>query len=393
MSWLIRDARLVPGDGGAPLRGSLRIEGERIVELGPALSPQPDETVLDADGRVLMPGFVDAHTHALFAGDRLDEFEQRQQGRSYLEILAAGGGILSTVRAVRQASEEELAHALGERLQVLLEHGTTSVEVKSGYGLSTRDELKMLRAIVRAGRRFPGTVVPTALLGHALDPAEPDFVERVLRETLPAVHAEFPHVAVDAFCEQNAFGVHDCRRLFERALALGHPIRLHTDQFTAQGGLELALELGACSVDHLEATSPAGLQALGRSQTYGVLLPVSGFHTDGRYADARALLAAGGKLVLASNYNPGSSPCFSMAFVIALALRKLNLSVLEAIRACTERAAALLGLGDRGVLRAGARADLILLRHRDERLLGYELGGNPVQRVIVAGRDVLPSQR
>jgi imidazolonepropionase len=202
------------------------------------------------------------------------------------------------------------------------------------------------------------------------------------------VHAEFPHVTVDAFCEQSAFSVHDCRRLFERALELGHPVRLHTDQFTAQGGLELALELGARSADHLEATSLDGLQRLARSPTYGVVLPVSGFHTDGRYANARALLDAGGKLVLASNYNPGSSPCFSLPFVIALALRQLGLTALEAIRACTERAAALLDLGDRGSLRAGARADLILLRHRDERLLGYELGGNPVQHVIVAGREV-----
>jgi imidazolonepropionase len=262
------------------------------------------------------------------------------------------------------------------------------VEVKSGYGLTTRDELKMLRAIVRAARRFPGTVVPTALLGHALDPEQPNFVDRVVEETLPAVHAEFPGVAIDAFCEQNAFSVADCRRLFERALTLGHPVRLHTDQFTAQGGLELGVELGARSVDHLEASSPSGLRALGQSSTYAVLLPVSGFHTDGRYADARGLLAAGGKLVLASNYNPGSSPCFSLPFVIALALRKLQLGAADAIRACTSRAADLLGLCDRGRLLPGARADLILLRHRDERLLGYELGGNPVQHVVVAGREV-----
>jgi len=292
------------------------------------------------------------------------------------------------VRALRQASEEELAHGLAERLQRMLEHGTTSVEVKSGYGLTTRDELKMLRAIVRAARRFPGTVVPTALLGHALDPEQPHFVERVLEETLPAVSAEFPGVVVDAFCEQNAFSVADCRRLFEKALALGHPVRLHTDQFSAQGGLELGLELGARSVDHLEASAPAALRALAQSSTYGVLLPVSGFHTDHRYADARSLLAAGGKLVLASNFNPGSSPCFSMPFVIALAVRKLRLRAAEAICACTSRAAELLGLSDRGRLAAGARADLILLCHRDERLLGYELGGNPVQHVIVAGREV-----
>jgi imidazolonepropionase len=393
MSWLVRDARIVPADGSPPLRGSLRIEGERIAELGPQLQPEAGEPVLEADGRVLLPGFVDAHTHAAFVGDRLDEFEQLQQGRSYLQILAGGGGILASVRAVRQASEEELAQGLSERLQRMLEHGTTSVEVKSGYGLTTRDELKMLRAIVRAGRRFPGTVVPTALLGHALDPEQPHFVDRVVEETLPAVHAEFPGVAVDAFCEQNAFSVADCRRLFERALELGHPVRLHTDQFSARGGLELAIELGARSVDHLEASSPAGLRALGQSSTYAVLLPVSGFHSDDRYADARSLLAAGGKLVLASNYNPGSSPCFSLPFVIALALRKLHLRAADAIRGCTSRAAELLGLCDRGSLVPGARADLILLRHRDERMLGYELGGNPVEHVIVAGREVSANWR
>lgn len=394
MSLLIRGARIVVGDGSvAPFIGSLRVEGERILELHPALTPRPDETVLDADGRVLLPGFVDVHTHALFAGDRLDEFDLRQQGRSYLEILASGGGIFSTVRAVRRASEEELAQGLTERLRSMLEQGTTSVEVKSGYGLSTRDELKMLRAIRRAAVTFPGTVVATALLGHVIDPDEPNFVERVVAETLPAVHAEFPGIAVDAYCEQNAFGVNDCRRLFERALELGHPLRLHADQFTALGGLPLALELGARSVDHLEATSREGLRALAHSDTFGVLLPVSGFHTDGRYADGRALLDAGGKLVLASNYNPGSAPSSSLPFVIALAQRKLGLTTLEAIRASTHEAAQLLGLVDRGRLAPGSRADLLLLRHRDERLLGYELGGNPVDYVMVAGREVFARPR
>jgi len=381
---------LLPGAGLDPFRGSLRVRGEHIAELAANLSPEPGERVLEAGGRVLLPGLVDAHTHAMFAGDRLDEFELRQQGKTYLEILAAGGGILSTVRAVRAASEEQLAENLSERLRVMLEQGTTSVEVKSGYGLSTEAELKMLRAIRRAAQSFPGTVVPTAMLGHAFDPDQPHFLERVLEETLPAVHAEFPGLAIDAFCERGAFSVADCRRLFERAQALGHPVRLHTDQFTALGGLELALELGALSVDHLEATPREGLERLARSQTFGVLLPVSGFHTDDRFADARTLLDAGGKLVLASNYNPGTSPCSSLPFVIGLGLRKLRLRVPEAIQACTQTAAALLGLGDRGTLAVGARADLILLRHQDERLLGYELGGNPVDRVIVAGREIAP---
>ncbi|HTV23689.1 MAG TPA: imidazolonepropionase, partial [Polyangiaceae bacterium] len=328
------------------------------------------------------------HTHALFAGDRLDEDELKRQGKSYLEILAAGGGILSTVRAVRAASPAELEAGLAERLGLMLREGTTSVEIKSGYGLRTADELKMLRAIAAAARRFPGTVVPTALLGHALDPDEPDFVTRVIDETLPAVHAEFPGVAVDAFCETGAWSPNDCRRLLTRARELEHPLRLHTDQFNALGGLELALELGAVSVDHLEATPPEVLAALARSATFGVMLPVSGFHTDRRYAAGRAFLDLGGRLVLASNYNPGSSPSSSMPFVIALGVRALGLSALEAIEATTATAAALLGLPDRGRIAVGARADLLLLRHRDPRLLAYELGGNPVSRVWVAGQEI-----
>jgi imidazolonepropionase len=390
VSLLIRNARLVRGDGKSPgFAGSLRVEGERIDEVGAELAPRAGEEIIEADGRVLLPGFVDAHTHALFAGHRLDEFELKQSGKSYLEILEAGGGILSTVRAVRDASQAELATGLERRLTRMLSEGTTSVEVKSGYGLRTADELKMLRAIKQAARSFPGAVVATALLGPALDPDEPHFVERVVEETLPAVHAEFPGITVDAYCERGAWAVADCRRLFERAAELGHPLRLHADQFTALGGVELAIELGARSVDHLEASSTETLRALARSPTFGVVLPVSGFHTDERYADARALLDARGKLVLASNFNPGSAPCSSLPFVVALALRKLKLSAIEAIGACTGQAAALLGFTDRGLLAAGKRADLLLLQHTDERQLGYQLGGNPVDLVFVAGVRVL----
>lgn len=392
MSLLIIDARIVPGDEArAPFRSSLRIQAEHITEIGAGLEPLPGEARIEAKGRVLMPGFVDVHTHAVFAGDRLDEFELKRQGKSYLDIMAAGGGILSSVRAARKASEAELSQSLRERLQLFLEQGTTSLEVKSGYGLTTAEELKLLRAIVRAASGFAGAVVPTALLGHAIDPDRSGFVDTVIEETLPAVHAEFPGIAVDAYCERGAWSVDDCRRLFERARELGHPLRLHTDQFTELGGLGLALELGALSADHLEATSNENLLQLAASTTFGVMLPVSGFHTDDRYADARRFLDAGGKLVLATNYNPGSAPCSSMPFVIALGVRKLRLSVLEAIHACTSRAASLLGFTDRGRVAVGARADLLLLRHEDERLLGYELGGNPVARVIVAGRQVVPS--
>ena len=390
MTLFVRDARVVAGDGTPSLpRASVRIEGDHIAAVGAAIVPAPGDQIIEAHGRVLMPGFVDAHTHALWAGDRLDEWEQRLRGASYLEILAAGGGILSTVRAVRAASEDQLAHNLRRRLEQMLREGTTTVEVKSGYGLSTEHELKMLRAIETAARGFAGTVVPTALLGHAIDQdggGAAAFVDRTTEETLPAVHAAFPGIAVDAFCEEGAWSLADCRRLLERARALGHPLRLHADQFHRLGGLDLAIELGARSVDHLEASAPADLARLAAAGVTGVMLPASGFHTDGRYGDARALLDAGGTLVLASNCNPGSSPTSSIPLVLALARRQLHVSIEEAIAAVTSRAAALLGFGDRGRIAPGLRADAILLRHTDERELGHELGGNPVDVVITAGR-------
>lgn len=390
---VIRCARVVPGDGSPVLpRATVVVSGDQIVSVSER-DPEPNgdaeatlDTVIEAEGRVLMPGFVDAHTHALWAGDRLDEFELQQRGASYLEILAAGGGILSTVRAVRAASQAELTENLRRRLATMLLEGTTTVEVKSGYGLDTENELKMLRAIAAAARESRTTVVPTALLGHAVDPNQPDFVDRTIEETLPAVHAEFPHIPIDAYCEKGAWSVADCRRLFERARELGHPLRLHTDQFHALGGLDLALELGAKSADHLEATPRADLERLARSPTFGVMLPACDFHGNAPYADARAFLDAGGRLVLATNCNPGSSPTSSMPFVIALAVRKLGLSALEAITATTRTPAALLGFADRGTIAPGKRADLILLRHHDERLLGYEIGGNPVDLVVCGGK-------
>lgn len=391
MSLWIRDARVVDGSGAAAFRAHVRVDGGAITDISTASAPpaaSADE-VIDAAGRVLIPGFVDAHTHALFAGDRLDEFERKLAGATYLEILAAGGGILSTVRALRATPDEQLTALLSERLRRMLREGTTSLEVKSGYGLDTRNELRMLRAIQKSARDFPGTVVATALLGHALDPAEPGFIDHVVHDTLPAVHAEFPGIAVDAFCEHGAWPLDACRRLLSSARDLGHPLRLHTDQFHALGGLQLGLELGARSLDHLEAATPEGLSRLAQSGAFGVMLPVTGFHTDQRFAAGRSFLDQGGQLVLASNYNPGSAPSASMPFVIALGVRQLGLSVLEAIRATTSTPAALLGLVDRGQVRVGARADLLLLCHRDERLLGYELGGNPVEHVWVSGTQII----
>ena len=343
---------------------------------------------IDAAGRVLMPAFVDAHTHACWAGERLDEWEMKQQGATYLELLKAGGGIMASVRSVRAASEDELFEGLMQRLGWMLREGTTSVEVKSGYGLSTADELKMLRAIRRAGEAWEGFVSPTACIGHAIDRDVDGFVEQTISETLPAVHEEFPGVTIDAYCEDGAWSLDETVRLFEAAKELGHPLRIHADQFNSLGMLREAVRLGAVSVDHLEATCAEDLELLARSESFGVMLPCSGFHTDGRYGDGRGFIDAGGKLVIATNVNPGSAPCSSVPMAIALGVRHLGISAAEAICACTANAAALLGLDDRGRIEPGMRADLVLLRVRDERELGHTFGGNPADLVLCGGRVV-----
>lgn len=396
---VIRRARVVTPT--APARGaemgSLRVieHGDVAIDAGKLVAvgavAQKGRQEIDAQGRVLLPGFVDAHTHALWAGDRLDEWDRKRAGATYLEILKSGGGIMSTVRAVRRAPQEALEANLSERLGVMLREGTTTVEVKSGYGLTTADELKMLRAIASVGADKEGpTVVATALLGHALDPDVPAerFVRTVIEETLPAVHREFPAVAIDAYCEQGAWSLEACIGLFERALELGHPMRVHTDQFNALGMAQWAIAHGAVSVDHLEASTPEILDGVGASKSWAGLLPCAGFHTDGRYADGRRVIDAGGGVVIATNCNPGSAPCSSMPMAIALAVRNNGLTPAEAICAATANGAALLGLADRGVIAEGKRADLILLRHGDERLLAYEFGGDPVDVVVCGGRVI-----
>jgi imidazolonepropionase len=380
-------------DAGVLARASVLVRGARIEAVAPELQAPEGSEILDAEGRVLMPGFVDAHTHALWAGDRLDEFAAQCAGASYLDLLAAGGGIMSTVRAVRAASREALVAGLRRRLDRMLRAGTTTVEVKSGYGLSTEHELKSLAAITEAARDFSGTVVPTALLGHAVDRDVPDFFDRVVDDTLPAVSEAYPGITVDAYCEPAAWPLDACTRLFEAAASLGHPFRVHADQFTPMGMTEWAAAHGARSVDHLEASTAESLARLARSGAWAVALPVCGVHMDDRYADGRGFLDTSGgsrRLVIASNYNPGSAPAFSMPLVIALAVRKVGLTIEEALRACTSEAARLLGLEDRGRVAPGARADLVLLRHRDERLLAYELGGDPVDLVVAGGTRIDP---
>ena len=246
----------------------------------------------------------------------------------------------------------------------------------------------MLAAIEMAANRWPGRVVPTACIGHAIDPDQPDHVERTIAETLPAVHREHPGVAIDAYCEQGAWSLADCQRLFEKARELGHLVRVHTDQFNELGMTRAAIEMDALSVDHLEATSPAELDAAAESDTFAVMLPCSGFHVDGRYADGRRLLDAGGKLVIATNFNPGSAPCGSMPMAIALACRHLGLTPAEAIGCCTVNAAALLGFGDAGRIAPGCRADLVMLHTDDPRELGLMFGHTGVDLTMINGEVV-----
>ena len=400
MPLLIRNARILTlSNGSRPRRGKelgdlglipigeVLVTDGKITAVGAKVEAPADAEVIDAQGRVLMPGFVDCHTHACWAGDRLNEWEQRLRGVPYLEILKAGGGIHATVRAVRDATKKQLAAHLKERLAAMLAEGTTTVEIKSGYGLETEEELKMLRAIVRAGHEWPGTIVPTALLGHAFEGELDEYARMVVKEMLPGVSKEFPDITVDAFCEDGAWTLEACVRFFEKA-AKHHPLRVHTDQFTSLGMIPEAIRLGARSVDHLEAATKADLIALAQSRTMGVILPCTGFHVDGRYARAGFLVAQGGAVALATNCNPGSSPSHSMPFALALAVRFCGLTPAEAIAAATVNAAAVLGLSDRGTIAAGQRADLLLLRHKDERALAYELGGNPVDTVICAGLRV-----
>jgi imidazolonepropionase len=375
------------GELGILPQGEVLVLDGKIGAVGPKVEAPADTEVIDAQGRVLMPAFVDCHTHICWAGDRLTEWEQRLNGVPQIEIDRRGGGIQSTVRAVREATKKQLAAHLKTRLDALLRDGTTTVEIKSGYGLQAEEELKMLRAIVRAGNEWPGTIVPTALLGHAFEGDLDEYARMVTKEMLPTVSKEFPDVTVDAYCEKGAWSVDACVRFFEKA-SKHHPIRVHADQFTSLGMIPEAIRLNARSVDHLEASTKTDLLALAQSRTMGVILPCTGFHTDGRYARGGFFVDSGGGLALATNCNPGTAPTHSMPFAIALAVRFCGLSPAEAIVAATVNAAAVLGFSDRGTIEPGQRADLVLLRHKDERQLAYELGGNPVDQVICGGVPV-----
>lgn len=371
------------GELGVLPRADVLIEGDKIAAVGAELTAPPDTEVIDADGRVLMPGFVDCHTHACWAGDGLDTWERALRDD---KSLKATDRLTPIVHAVREATRKQLAAALRTRLDGVLACGTTTLEVKSGFGLTIDAELKQLHAILRGAQEWPGTVVPTALLGNALDGEATAYTRMVVREMLPAVWHEFPGIAVEARCGADAWPVEACVRLFERARNHGLPVRVHADEVASTGVVTEALKLHARSVDHLENASKADLLALASSHTFAVMVPAASFHRRERYPRAGAFVDSGGLLALASDYSPLTAPMHSMPFVIALAVRYCGLTPAEAIVASTVNAAAVLGLSDRGTIESGKRADVILLRHRDERQLAHEFGDNPVDLVVAGGK-------
>jgi imidazolonepropionase len=396
---LVRDiAELAtPAGTHAPLRGSalrqvdllrdafVLCEEGRIASVGRmrnlgALTDDVEE--LDARGLCALPGLVDCHTHACFGGDRVEEFSLRAGGASYEELHAAGGGILSTVRETRAAGEEGLRVAVQRHRGWMLRAGTTTFEAKSGYGLDRETELASLRAIRAEGG------VATWLGAHAVPPEHADadgYLDFALAEVLPeaATIAE----AADVFVERGAFGVAQARRYLEACREAGLALRLHGDQFTELGAVPLAVELGARSVDHLEATGAAGARTLAASDVVAVLLPASALFLDRPMPLARALIDAGAAVALATDFNPGSAFCESLPIVCTLACTQLKLSLGEALAACTVNAAHVLGRADRlGRLAPGFDADLLLLDAPDWRYLAYHFGGELFNTVVVGGR-------
>ncbi len=387
----MRELRIV-NDGAMIVRDGLIEKVGTRREIEPLITS--DSEVIDAGHRVVMPGFVDAHTHPVFAGNRADEFEMRASGATYQELAAAGGGIRSTVSKTRAASEDELVEAGKRYASWFLRSGTTTVEAKSGYGLSLADELKLLRAIRRLNDETPLRYVPTFLGAHTV----PDeyrnhraaYVELIVNEMLPQVAQAKLAEYCDVFCEAGAFDLAESRRILMAAQRLGLKLRLHADQLSLCGGAQLAAELGAVTADHLEQADAAGIAALKTACVQPVLLPASVLLIGAKkYPDARAMIEAGLAVVLATDFNPGSAPTPSMLLVLALAATQMKMTPAEAITAATINAAHSLDRGaELGSLEPGKRADFVIHDCADYRELAYFAGVEHPAAVYVEGVSV-----
>jgi imidazolonepropionase len=415
--------RRIPGAGadrglGRVVEGAVAVLEGRVVWAG-ASSSMPEEVrlvpgaqVVEAEGRVVMPGLVECHTHLAFAGDRPDEFQLRVGGATYQEVTVAGGGIMNTVHATRSATDEELRASARRRLDRFLAYGVTTVEAKSGYGLTLEHELRLLEVYRDLDAMHPVDVVPT-LLGMHIVPVEYSdrvdaYVEMVARKMIPAAAKRKLARFCDAFCEKGAFSLEQCRRVLEAGVEHGLMPKLHADQLSSGGGTELGVELGATSVDHLDLVGEAGIAALaaawrratnanqegatrGPRAPVAVLLPGATFFLgEGGHAPARRLLEAGVPVALSTDFNPGSSPTQNLWLMATMGCSALRMTAAEVIRAITIEAAAAVGLDHEvGSLEVGKKADILILEHTKHTQIPYRYGMNPVWQVFKAGRSVV----
>jgi len=353
-----------------------------------------DTEIIDAGGRLVMPGFVDAHTHLVFGGNRINDFERRVAGLTYQEIAAAGGGIASTLSHTRNASEDELLAAAREHASWFLRGGTTTIEAKSGYGLTEESELKILRVIRSLGQESPLAIVPTLLAAHIVPPEfkqdRKGYLDIILERLIPEVSSSGLARNCDVFCDDHAFTVEEARIILQKAKQCGLGLRMHVEQFRVDGGANLAAELGAKTADHLECTNAEGIAALKKAGVQPVLLPASVFALSRtEYPNARAMIEAGLAPVIATDFNPGSSPTASMPFILALSALYLHMLPSEALMASTFNAAASLDLHNEvGSLEAGKQADFVIHECRDYRELAYFLATPAHPRVYIRGREV-----
>jgi imidazolonepropionase len=381
---------------GVVCNGGMLIREGRIERVGPSDEIEKNmggAEIVDARGRVVMPGFVDAHTHLIFAGNRLDDFERRSRGETYEQVAKAGGGIWSTVERTREASETDLLTQAKKHANWFLRCGTTTVEAKSGYGLTVEDELKILRVLRQLNEEVPLEIVPTFLGAHAVPrkPSPDDYLELVITEMLPRVTAERLAEFCDVFCERGYFDIDRSRKILSAAKKVGLSLRGHVDQLTNSGGAKLMAEMGATTADHLEQTDAEGIAALKDANVQPVLLPGSVYALGStRYPRAREMIEAGLAVVLATDFNPGSSPTPSMPMVLSLACTQMKMSPAEAITASTVNAAYTLNRGDKiGSLEPGKLANFVIFDCQDYRELAYWFGMPQTHAVYVKGGRVL----
>ena len=388
-------------DLGIIPNGSLALSRDKIIACGTSdevkdeVSKTADTLIIDASNKVVMPGFIDCHTHLVFAGSREEEFEQRIKGAGYMDILRSGGGILNTVRATRAAGKEELIKKSSAHLDTMLKFGTTTVEAKSGYGLTTEDELKQLHVMKELNKMHPVEVIPTFLV-HAVPPefkSPGEYIDFVIDTMLLKMQGMAEYC--DIFCEHGVFDPDQCRRLLTAAKEVGFKLKMHADQLTDMGGAELAAGLRAVSASHLEHISQEGVDALAKSGTMAVLLPGATFFLGSdTYAPASKMISQGAAVALGTDFNPGSCPTESMQIILTLACIKMRMSPAQAINAATINAAHAINRADTiGSLEVGKQADVIILNAQNHKSIPYHFGVNLVRTVIKKGNIVCDGQK